>query len=116
MPERKPFTASFPNGPASNVAGGRFASGPVTDGLDSGIGPAGAAGAAGAAAAVGACASWGAGAGAAAWSLLLAGWGTSALAAHADTASPKTQSVILIKCFSLNELEPGCYLTQASCS
>src|SRR5579871_5374828 len=55
VPERKPFTAILPNGPASKIAGGNDESGPVMDGLDSGAGAAGA-GAAAACAASGVCA------------------------------------------------------------
>src|SRR5215472_14046410 len=81
-PDRKPLNESFPRGPASNVAGGRFDSGPVNDGVDSGIGAAGAAGAAAGAA----CASCGAGAG------VSAGFAVSGFAAQADTARAIMQS------------------------
>src|SRR5437870_2348855 len=45
MPLRTPLTASWPKGPASKVAGGRFCSGPVMEGVGSAAGGVAAAGA-----------------------------------------------------------------------
>src|ERR1039458_3122327 len=59
-PSRMPLTAMLPKGPASKMAGGRLASGPVMAGVESAVGAAGG-GVAGAACA--AAASGGAGAG-----------------------------------------------------